>query len=206
HLPGDHGLVHRERGRAVPPRRPGCSSSARWAPGWPPGPVALIAARAVQAAGVALFYPQVLAVLQTVFTGRARAFAAFGATIGLASIAGNAGLFFVLTLHLQDGLGYSPLTAGLAFVPLAAAFTAASLLGARLQTRLGRHTLTLGYGINAAARWPCSPRSGRPTARPCSATWVSPSPRCSCCRCCTGGVSRCRRCRRTVRRSPPAPP
>lgn len=88
--------------------------------------------------------------LQTVFAGRARAFAAFGATIGLASIAGNAGLFFVLTLHLQDGLGYSPLTAGLAFVPLAAAFTAASLLGARLQTRLGRHTLTLGYGINAA--------------------------------------------------------
>lgn len=114
--------------------------------GLAPGPVALIAARAVQAAGAALFYPQVLAVLQTVFAGRARAFAAFGATIGLASIAGNAGLFFVLTLHLQDGLGYSPLTAGLAFVPLAAAFTAASLLGARL----GRHTLTLGYGINAA--------------------------------------------------------
>ncbi|MEV4098876.1 hypothetical protein AB0J42_01320 [Nonomuraea sp. NPDC049649] len=144
--------------------------------GLAPGPVALIAARAVQAAGAALFYPQVLAVLQTVFTGRARAFAAFGTTIGLAFFAGNAGLFFVLTLHLQDGLGYSPLTAGLAFVPLAAAFTAASLLGARLQARLGRHTLTLGYGINAAARWPCSPRSWRPTARPggrCSPPWPS---------------------------------
>ncbi|GAA4127892.1 MFS transporter [Actinomadura keratinilytica] len=253
-------------------------------------PVTLIAFRAAQAAGAALFYPQVLAVLQIVFTGRARAtaFAVFGATIGLASIAGqaiggllihldlfglgwrnvflvnvplgllaligaartlpaghtadgdaghacsldlagvgllsaalllligpltlgqqagwpawtwfslgaalpaaaaflawerrlasrggsplidpalfrlrtfaagnaiavaffagNAGLFFVLTLHLQNGMGYSPLAAGLTFVPLAVTFSLASMLAPRLQGRYGRHVLTWGYVINA---------------------------------------------------------
>ncbi|MFJ6728382.1 MFS transporter [Streptomyces sp. NPDC091281] len=249
-------------------------------------PVTLVLFRAVQAAGAALFYPQVLAVLQTVFTGRARAraFAVFGATIGLASIAGqvlggllihmdlfglgwrnvflvnilvglvtlagaarllprsvartadratldvvgigllstalllllvplvegpqtgwhawtwialaasapaltaftrwerrlaarggsplvdpglfrlpafasgsalalaffagNAGLFFVLTLQLQNGMGYTPLAAGLTFVPLAVTFSAASLLGPALEKRLGHHTLTVGYTIN----------------------------------------------------------
>ncbi|TDE42842.1 MFS transporter [Nonomuraea mesophila] len=257
------------------------------AAGLAPDPVSLIAFRAVQAVGAGLFYPQVLAVLQTVFTGRARttAFAVFGATIGLASIAGqvlggllihldvfglgwrnvflvnvpiglavlagaarllpsgrasgsrsgldltgvgllsgallllsvplvegqhagwpvwtwislgaslpvlaafvvwerrlavrggsplldpalfrlraftsgnaialaffagNAGLFFVLTLQLQNGMGYSPLVAGLTFVPLAVAFAAASLLGPRIQAVLGHHLLTLGYAINAA--------------------------------------------------------
>ncbi|WP_344631697.1 MFS transporter [Streptomyces glaucosporus] len=260
------------------------------AAGLAPDPVTLVVCRVVQAAGAALFYPQVLAVLQTAFTGRARAraFAVFGATIGLASIAGqvlggllvhldlfglgwrnvflvnvpfgvltlagvlgllpagrpaagrttgrrldpagvgllggallllsvplvegphlgwpawtlvsmaaslpalaafvvwerrvaarggsplvdpalfrrrafsagnavalaffagNAGLFFVLTLQLQNGMGYSPLAAGAAFVPLAVAFSAASLLGPRLTDRLGHHVLTLGYAANAA--------------------------------------------------------
>ncbi len=39
---------------------------------------------------------------------------------------------------------------GLAFAPLAVAFSAASLLGPRLQARLGHHVLTLGYAVNAA--------------------------------------------------------
>ena len=268
----------------------GVFTLASLAVGLAPGPEALIAFRVVQATGAALFYPQVLAVLQTAFTGRARAkaLAVFGVTIGLASIAGqvlggllihldlfglgwrnvflvnvpiglltlagalrllpadrvagrqtaaggldltgvgllsgallllsvplvegqhagwpawcwisltasvpvlaafvawerrtaarggsplvdpglfrlrtfsagnaialaffagNAGLFFVLTLQLQNGMGHSPLAAGLAFVPLAVAFSAASLLGPRLGARLGRHVLTLGYAVNAA--------------------------------------------------------
>ncbi|PKK13903.1 MFS transporter [Thermomonospora sp. CIF 1] len=251
------------------------------------GPAALIAFRALQAVGAAMFYPQVLALLQTSFTGRARAiaFAVFGATIGLASIAGqviggllihldlfglgwrnvflvnvplglltlagaarvlpagraagrrarldpagvallstallllsvpltfghqagwpawtrisliaaapaavaflaweralaarggdplvdpalfrrrafaagnalavvffagNAGLFFVLTLQLQNGMGHSPIAAGLTFLPLAAAFALASLLGPRLEARIGHHVLTVGYAANAA--------------------------------------------------------
>jgi len=254
--------------------------------GLAPSPESLIAARVVQAAGAALFYPQVLSVLQTAFTGKAqaRAFSIFGATIGLASIAGqlvggalvsmdlfglswrpiflinipigvatllvasavlpaargtvrprldlrgvallsialllvsiplvegqaagwpmwawgmlalavpgfaaftlwerrlaaaggfplvppalfrvpsfaggnvlalaffagNAGLFFILTLHLQGGMGYSPLVAGLTFTPLAMAFVAASLLAPRMQERMGLKVLTLGYAVNAA--------------------------------------------------------
>lgn len=80
---------------------------------------------------------------------RLRTFAA-GNGIAVAFFAGNAGLFFVLTLQLQNGLGHSPLAAGLTFAPLAVTFALASLLGPRLQHRLGHHVLTLGYAINAA--------------------------------------------------------
>ncbi|GAA3756490.1 MFS transporter [Salinactinospora qingdaonensis] len=73
-----------------------------------------------------------------------------GNTLALAFFAGNTGLFFILTLQLQEGLGYSPLAAGLTFTPLAVTFVAASLVAPRLQPRLGMHVLTLGYGINAA--------------------------------------------------------
>ncbi|GAA3164043.1 MFS transporter [Planomonospora alba] len=80
---------------------------------------------------------------------RLRTFAA-GNAIAVAFFAGNAGLFFVLTLQLQNGMGYSPLAAGLTFVPLAVTFSLASLLAPRLQGRYGHHVLTLGYAINAA--------------------------------------------------------
>lgn len=80
---------------------------------------------------------------------RVRTFAA-GNGVALAFFAGNAGLFFVLTLHLQHGTGLSPLAAGLTFAPLAATFALASLLAPRLQRRLGHHVLTLGYAVNAA--------------------------------------------------------
>lgn len=76
-----------------------------------------------------------------------RGFAA-GNGIAVVFFAGNAGLFFVLTLTLQDGLGYSPLTAGLVFAPLAVTFAVASLIGPRLSGRWGHHVLTLGYGVN----------------------------------------------------------
>lgn len=72
-----------------------------------------------------------------------------GLAVALAFFAGNAGLFFVLALELQSVLGLGPLAAGLAFAPLAVAFAAASLCGPRLTARLGRHTLTLGYTVNA---------------------------------------------------------
>ena len=45
------------------------------------------------------------------------------------------GFFFTLALHLQDGLGYSPLRAGLTFAPAAAAFALVSLNWRRLQDR-----------------------------------------------------------------------
>ncbi|MFC7546156.1 MFS transporter [Plantactinospora sp. GCM10030261] len=46
-----------------------------------------------------------------------------------------ASLLFVLTLRLQDGLGFSALDAGLAFVPYAAGFAVASLTAPRLPAR-----------------------------------------------------------------------
>lgn len=71
-----------------------------------------------------------------------------GNAIALLFFAGNSGLFFLLPIQLQAGLGYSALYAGLTFTPLAAAFTVGSLLAPRLLPRLGNRVLTLGYGIN----------------------------------------------------------
>lgn len=48
-----------------------------------------------------------------------------------------AAFLFTLTLHLQDGLGFSPLHAGAVFVPYAAGFAACSLTVARLPVRVG---------------------------------------------------------------------
>lgn len=45
------------------------------------------------------------------------------------------GFFFTLALHLQDGLGFSALRAGLAFAPAAAAFALVSLNWVRLPAR-----------------------------------------------------------------------
>ncbi|APU14552.1 MULTISPECIES: MFS transporter [Actinoalloteichus] len=70
-------------------------------------PGALIAFRVAQGVGAALFYPQVLSILQTAFSGRRRtmAFGVFGATIGLASIAGQV-LGGILTSADLFGLGW----------------------------------------------------------------------------------------------------
>ncbi|MFC8453188.1 MFS transporter [Kitasatospora sp. NPDC057223] len=80
---------------------------------------------------------------------RSPAFRRGGAT-ALAFFAGNAGLFFALALLLQNGLGYSPLQAGLTFTPLACAFVAASLLAPRLKPPYQAHVLVIGYTVNAA--------------------------------------------------------
>ncbi|GAA4249527.1 MFS transporter [Dactylosporangium darangshiense] len=58
--------------------------------------------------------------------------------------------FYVVTLMLQDRDGYSPLRAGLAFVPLAAMLTVGSSLTDRLVRRLGA-TRTLSGGFALAA-------------------------------------------------------
>jgi MFS family permease len=63
------------------------------------------------------------------------------------------GFFFTLALHLQDGLGYSPLRAGLAFAPTAAAFALVSLNWRRLPARW-HGTLIVGgfvlFGVSLA--------------------------------------------------------
>lgn len=72
-----------------------------------------------------------------------------GNALFLAFFACNAGLFFVLAIQLQNGLGYSALGSGLLFAPLGIAFTATSMALPRIMPRLGLHVLTAGYGLNA---------------------------------------------------------
>ncbi|MFH7598596.1 MFS transporter [Streptomyces racemochromogenes] len=56
---------------------------------------------------------------------------------------GNGGLLLVLTQYLQFVLGYSPLKAGLAFVPLAVAALAGNAAGAGLAARTGHRPLVV---------------------------------------------------------------
>jgi hypothetical protein len=59
------------------------------------------------------------------------------------------GLFFLLAVFLQDGLGFTPFTAGLTFTAIGSGFIIASLASPRLVPRLGRHILSLGYALDA---------------------------------------------------------
>jgi EmrB/QacA subfamily drug resistance transporter len=74
---------------------------------------------------------------------------AVGIVIALAFFAGNAGFLFVFTLFLQLGLGFSPLHAGLTFIPYSVGFFVSSLVAPRLLPRLGRGVLSLGYVTTA---------------------------------------------------------
>jgi EmrB/QacA subfamily drug resistance transporter len=61
------------------------------------------------------------------------------------------GLFFFATLYLQQVLGYEPLQAGVAFLPLALTIGASAGLASSLATKLGaRPVLTAGLAIQAA--------------------------------------------------------
>src|SRR5438270_14056457 len=61
--------------------------------------------------------------------------------------AGFGAFMFVYALVVQRGLGYSPLKAGIAIAPMAAAFLGASLLMPRLVPRYGRTVITAGAVI-----------------------------------------------------------
>jgi EmrB/QacA subfamily drug resistance transporter len=69
-------------------------------------------------------------------------------TLGSALItlyfAGFTPLFFVFTLYLQIGLGYSALAAGLAITPFALGSAVAAALGGRIVYRFGRSLVVLG--------------------------------------------------------------
>ena len=61
------------------------------------------------------------------------------------------GFFFTLALHLQDGLGYSALRAGLTFAPTAAAFALVSLNWRRLPARFHGALIIGGFVALGAA-------------------------------------------------------
>ncbi|WP_080898373.1 MFS transporter [Variovorax paradoxus] len=69
----------------------------------------------------------------------------------LAFYVGNASLYFVLALYLQQGLALDPLTSGIVFTSLALGFFATSMAGARLARRFGgKPPIALGALVLAA--------------------------------------------------------
>jgi MFS family permease len=71
--------------------------------------------------------------------------------IMLALAAAMFGQFFFLTLFVQDVLGYSPLRAGLAFLPITAAIVTTSQFAARSLPRIGPKRLMTGGALLAVA-------------------------------------------------------
>lgn len=67
-----------------------------------------------------------------------------GLLLTLMFFAGNASLYFVLALYLQQGLGLPPLDSGLVFTALAVGFFATSMASPWFARRLGRHAIFTG--------------------------------------------------------------
>ncbi len=69
---------------------------------------------------------------------------ALGTLIGLLYFAGFTAIFFIFTLYLQIGLGYSALAAGLAITPFALGSAVAAAVGGRVVNRYGRPLVGIG--------------------------------------------------------------
>lgn len=76
----------------------------------------------------------------------------WGNATGLIAFVTETSLVFLLTLYLQEVLGYSPLATGLAFGVLGAGTVIGGMLGGRAVGRFGnRRTIVLGGVVQAAA-------------------------------------------------------
>lgn len=73
-----------------------------------------------------------------------------GLGVTLLFFTGNASFYFVLALYLQQGLGLSPLAAGVTFTALASGFFGASMASPWLARRLGRGAIFAGALLLAA--------------------------------------------------------
>ena len=67
-----------------------------------------------------------------------------GLAIGLVYFIGFTGIWLVMALFFQDGLGYSPLRSGLAVTPFALGVAASAVLAGRLVGRVGRRLTVAG--------------------------------------------------------------
>jgi EmrB/QacA subfamily drug resistance transporter len=70
-----------------------------------------------------------------------------GSAIALFYFAGFTGIFFIFTLYLQSGHGYSPLLAGLAITPFALGSASAAMVGGHLVSRMGRRLVAIGLAM-----------------------------------------------------------
>jgi EmrB/QacA subfamily drug resistance transporter len=75
---------------------------------------------------------------------------AAGSAIGLVYFVGFTGIWLVLALFFQDGLGYSPLRSGLAVTPFALGVAASAAIAGRLVTRVGRALTVAGLTATIA--------------------------------------------------------
>lgn len=97
-----------------------------------------------------------------------------GTSLGTLYMAGSTAIFFVLTVYLQQGLGYSALLAGLATMPYAVGSAIAAAWGGRIVTRVGRPLVVAGTVVMAAGiaatllvvRFRTDPSTGLYTALP----------------------------------------
>jgi EmrB/QacA subfamily drug resistance transporter len=72
-----------------------------------------------------------------------------GLAIAMLFFGGFAAFLFVAAIAFQTGAGLSPLGSGLALVPMAVSFLAASLVSAALTARLGRDVIAVGALLQA---------------------------------------------------------
>src|SRR3546814_6646140 len=74
----------------------------------------------------------------------------FGASVAYGVIVNLAyyGVIFVLTLYMQDAHGWTPIQAGLAFLPLTATFIVSNLISGRAVARFGSR-LPMGLGARS---------------------------------------------------------
>ncbi len=70
-----------------------------------------------------------------------------GALLGLVYFAGFTTIFFIFTLFLQNGMGYTALQAGLTLTPFAVGSAISSAIGGRFITRVGRPLIAVGLGL-----------------------------------------------------------
>lgn len=80
-----------------------------------------------------------------------------GLLVGTLYFTGFTGIFLVLSVHLQEGEGFSPLHAALLMTPFAVGSAATSPLAGRLVGRLGRRVTLVALGVmmtgTALAAW-----------------------------------------------------
>jgi EmrB/QacA subfamily drug resistance transporter len=73
-----------------------------------------------------------------------------GLAIGLVYFVGFTGIWLVLALFFQDGLGYSPLRSGLAVTPFALGVAVSAVVAGRLVARVGRWLTVSGLTATVA--------------------------------------------------------
>lgn len=118
--------------------------------GWPPWTIGAVAAGVALAAVFVVVQRRVPDPLLSFAVLRARGVAAGIGTLICMQVS-YGGLLFVLTLHLQAGLGGSALRAGLTFAPMAAVFGAVGYWWRALPERAHRALPALGLGLCAVA-------------------------------------------------------